>query len=147
VAALTVAAVELPPPPFSVPSKNPKASLSIHVSFHYQRLLRCSRRLAGKTTPAAAAAAGLRRHTSPVASRPQLRPKPSHGELLFPSAPFPGQGAAGSAGFRRTALSPPPKGHIAPPPLFLSRVFRVNGGHGCESAESSRDPGVKWKLQ
>jgi hypothetical protein len=26
-------------------------------------------------------------------------------------------------------------------------VFCVNGGHGCESAESSRDPGVKWKLQ
>jgi hypothetical protein len=31
--------------------------------------------------------------------------------------------------------------------LFLSRVFCVNGGHGCEYVETSRDPGVKWKLQ
>jgi hypothetical protein len=50
--------------------------------------------------------------------RPQLRPKPSLGELLLPSAPSPANGAAGLAGFRRTASSPPPKGHIATPSFF-----------------------------
>jgi hypothetical protein len=70
--------------------------------------------------------------------RPQLRPKPSHAEPLFPSAPFPDQG------HRQTHRIPASRAvltsqglHCKPP--VIPRVFCVNRGYCCEELKLPGD--------
>jgi hypothetical protein len=63
--------------------------------------------------------------------RTQLWLKPSHGEPLFPSAPFPGQGRRRTRQIPASRAVPASQGPHCKPPV-IPRVFCVNRGYRCE---------------